>query len=248
MARNPQWLKILLCAASLGSVTVVPRIAVAAESNYLHTFYLVRHGTYVPDPKASAEPGPGLSPLGIAQARLVGARLASLPVPMSAIMSSTLTRAQQTAVEIRAALPRVPGSATPLLSECTPPTNTPAPDAAATAAQAACKQRLDQAFEKLIVPATEGDRHDVLVCHGNVIRYFLTRALGIDTRLYPSFGLANASLTILRVRRDGSMQVMAVGDAGHIPPNLQSYGSDADPQLVAPALGVFAAPDSARRP
>ena len=29
-------------------------------------------------------------------------------------------------------------------------------------------------------PDTE-DRHDVLVAHGNVIRYFVTRALGVDT-------------------------------------------------------------------
>jgi len=231
-----------LWAASLWLVGLLPRPAVAAESSYVHTFYLVRHGTYVPDPKASPEPGPGLTPLGIAQSRLAGARLATLPVRFTAITSSTLTRAQQTAVEIRAALPQVPGSATPLLSECTPPTSTPAPDAAATAAQAACKQRLDMSFEKLIVPAKDGDRHDVLVCHGNVIRYFVTKALGIDTRLYANFGISNASLTILRVRADGSMQVMAVGDAGHIPPNLQSYGGDTDPQLVAPALGVFATP------
>jgi serine/threonine-protein phosphatase PGAM5 len=214
--------------------------AVAAENNFVHTLYLVRHGTYVPDPKASPEPGPGLTPLGLAQARLAGARLAGMPVRFTAITSSTLTRAQQTAVEIRAALPEVPGSASSLLSECTPPSNAPAADAAATAAQVACKQRFDMAFEKLAVPATGADRHDVLVCHGNVIRYFVSRALGIDTRLFANFAVANASLTILRVRRDGTMQVMAVGDAGHIPPNLQSYGGDADPQLVAPALGAFA--------
>jgi serine/threonine-protein phosphatase PGAM5 len=226
-----------LCAASL----CLTQAAVAAESNFVRTLYLIRHGTYLPDPKASPESGPGLTPLGIAQARLAGARLAGMPVRFTAITSSTLTRAQQTAVEIRAALPDVPGSASVLLSECTPPSSTPAADAAATAAQAACKQRFDMAFEKLVVPATSADRHDVLVCHGNVIRYFVTKALGIDTRLFANFGVSNASLTILRVRRDGSMQVMAVGDAGHIPPNLQSYGGDADPQLVATDLGVFTA-------
>ena len=247
MTSVSQWMKVLslvgrLGAGTLGVAMLLPQMAVAAESNYVHTFYLIRHGTYLPDPKASPEPGPGLTPLGLAQARLAGARLASLPVRFNAITSSTLTRAQQTAVEIRAALPQVPGSASSLLSECTPPSTAPAPDAAASAAQAACKQRFDAAFEKLIVPAKDGDRHDVFVCHGNVIRYFVTKALGIDTRLYANFGISNASLTILRVRADGSMQVMAVGDAGHIPPNLQSYGGDADPQLVAPALGVFTTP------
>jgi serine/threonine-protein phosphatase PGAM5 len=251
MASVPQRMKVLarargLCAASLCMALCVtallPQLAAAAESNYVHTFYLVRHGTYLPDPRGPQEPGPGLTPLGLAQARLVAARLAGMPVRFTAITSSTLTRAQQTAVEIRASLPQVPGSAIPLLSECTPPSSMPAPDAAATGVQGACKQRLDMAFEKLIVPAKDGDRHDVLVCHGNVIRYFVTKALGIDTRLFANFGISNASLTILRVRADGVIQVMAVGDAGHIPPNLQSYGGDADPQLVAPALGAFAAP------
>ncbi len=238
MASVQHRVRVLFCAACLCLLQGAPAVQ-AAESNFLHTVYLVRHGTYTPDPKIEPEPGPGLTPLGIAQARLAAARLATLPIRFQSITSSTLTRAQQTAAEIRAVLPDVVGSATPLLSECTPPSTSPPPEAAA-AAQNACKQRLDMAFEKLAGPATDADRNDVLVCHGNVIRYFITKALGVDTRVWPSFGLSNASLTVLRIRRDGSMQVMAVGDAGHIPPNLQSYGSDADPQLVAPALGVFA--------
>jgi serine/threonine-protein phosphatase PGAM5 len=226
----------LLGVACLGVLNAVAASASAAESNAIRTLYLVRHGTYVPDPKAPPETGPGLTPLGIAQARLVGARLSSLPVRFQSITSSTLTRAQQTAAEIRAVLASVPGSASALLSECTPPSMA----AAADATQTACKQRLDSAFEKFAAPPIDGDRHDVLVCHGNVIRYFVTKALGADTRIWPSFGVANASLTIVRVRKDGSMQVMAVGDAGHIPPNLQSYGGEDDPQLVTPPLGVFA--------
>ena len=238
MANISQRLKLLLGAACVCLSQAIAMQAWSAESNFVHTFYLVRHGTYTPDPK-NPEPGPGLTALGLAQARLAGARLASMPVRFNSITSSTLTRAQETAVEIRAALPQVPGSASPLLSECTPPSSMPAPDSAAAAMQDACRKRFDNAFEKLIVPATDGDRHDVLVCHGNVIRYFVTKALGIDTKLFANFGISNGSLTILRVRKDGAMQVMTVGDAGHIPPNLQSYGGDADPQLVNPSLGVF---------
>jgi serine/threonine-protein phosphatase PGAM5 len=240
MAYVSQRFKLLLGAACVCLSQAVAMQALGAESNnFTHTIYLVRHGTYTPDPK-NPEPGPGLTPLGLAQARLVGARLATLPVRFNAITSSTLTRAQETAVEIRGALPQVPGSAAPLLSECTPPSTMSAPDAAAASLQSSCKQRFDQAFEKFITPPTDADRNDVLVCHGNVIRYFVTKALGIDTRLFANFGISNGSLTILRVRKDGTMQVMAVGDAGHIPPNLQSYGGDGDPQLVTPALGVFA--------
>jgi serine/threonine-protein phosphatase PGAM5 len=228
-----------LCLIGLCVLSSAPIALDAAQSNFTRTLFLVRHGTYVPDPKADPESGPGLTPLGIAQARLAAARLAALPIRFQSITSSTLTRAQQTAAEIRTQLPEVPGTASPLLSECTPPMAGPAGDGASVE-QTACKQRLDMAFAKFAIAALDSDKNDVLVCHGNVIRYFVTRALGVDTRAWPALSVANASLTMIRIRRDGSTQVIAVGDAGHIPPNLQSFGSDADPQLVTPALGVFA--------
>jgi len=46
--------------------------------------------------------------------------------------------------------------------------------------------------------------------------------------------VAHASVTIIRVRADGTMTVIAVGDIGHLPPNMQSWGGGADPQLAAP--------------
>ena len=235
MLSTPHRLRMQLCVIGLCLLHHAPGALQAAESNFTRTIFLVRHGTYVPDPKADPESGPGLTPLGIAQARLTAARLAALPIRFQSITSSTLTRAQQTAAEIRLQLPEVPGSASPQLSECTPPmTQT------ATVEQASCKQQLDAAFAKFAAPALDSDKNDLLVCHGNVIRYFVTKALGVDTRAWPAMSVAHASLTLIRIRKDGSMQVIAVGDTGHIPPNLQSFGSDADPQLLTPALGVFA--------
>jgi serine/threonine-protein phosphatase PGAM5 len=83
-------------------------------------------------------------------------------------------------------------------------------------------------------PATTADRNDLIVAHGNVIRYLVTKALGVDTRAWPGFSIAHTSLTVVRVRADGTMSVIAVGDVGHIPPNMQSWGTAGDPQLVAP--------------
>ena len=48
------------------------------------------------------------------------------------------------------------------------------------------------------------------------------------------FSIAHCSLTVVRVSPDGSFKIFAVGDIGHIPPNLQSGATKADPQLVAP--------------
>ena len=203
-----------------------------AGKSFVRTIYLVRHGSYVADPKANPETGPGLTPLGIAQARLIAARLRGMPVRFDSITSSTLTRAVQTAAAVRELFPDVAAGSAALLSECTPPTTVELkgeslPD------QLACKQRLDEAFGKFFTPAAGADKNDVVVCHGNVIRYFVTKALGVDTKAWLGMSVAHASVTIIQVKADGTFRIIAVGDAGHVPPNMQSWGSDADPQLVA---------------
>jgi serine/threonine-protein phosphatase PGAM5 len=202
-----------------------------AAASFVRTIYLVRHGSYVADPKANPETGPGLTPLGIAQARLIAARLRGMPVHIDSVTSSTLARAVQTAAAVRELLPGVAAGSTPLLSECTPPTSVDLRGEPLTN-QLVCKQRLDEAFEKFFTPAAGADKNDVLVCHGNVIRYFVTKALGVDTKAWVGMSVAHASVTIIQVKADGTFRVIAVGDAGHVPPNLQSWGSDADPQLV----------------
>ena len=92
---------------------------------------------------------------------------------------------------------------------------------------------LNEAFNQLFVPATGAARSDVVVCHGDVIRYFVMKALGVDTKAWLGMSVAHASLTVILVRADGSMTVLAVGDVGHLPPNMQSWG-DSDPQLIVP--------------
>jgi len=47
----------------------------------------------------------------------------------------------------------------------------------------------------------------------------------------------DAGITEVRVRANGAMTVLSVGDIGHIPPNLQSWGDDSDPQLLIPKEG-----------
>lgn len=201
---------------------------------YTRTLYLIRHGSYVPDDKADPAVGPGLTALGIAQARLIGARLGGIPVHFNSITSSTMTRARETAAVLHESLPDVPLSQNPLLSECGPQTwrdrsSTPTPE------NLQCQSRIDEAFKTFFTPATKADENNIIVAHGNVIRYMATKALGVDTRSWLSMSIAHTSLTIVKVRPDGSMSVIAVGDIGHLPPNMQSWGTDADPQLTMPA-------------
>jgi serine/threonine-protein phosphatase PGAM5 len=230
--------------AGINTVGAQPTPAVAAppraEPNpaFTRTIYLVRHGAYDTHTEHPTDDGPGLTSLGIAQARLVAARLRGLPVIFNSLTTSTMTRAQDTARVIHEMLPDLPIRSTPNLRECTPQTlnsrfrheGTPAEDAA-------CEGTLDQAFTTYFTPGTGSDQNDVIVCHGNVIRYFVMKALGVDTKAWLGMSVAHASLTIIRVTPRGRFIVLTVGDVGHIPPNMQSGTTPADPELVVPSAG-----------
>ncbi len=102
---------------------------------------------------------------------------------------------------------------------------------------AACKARLDRVFARYFRPAKGHEQSDLLVCHGNVIRYLVTRALGVDTTAWLEMSVGHASITRIRVEADGRFKVLAVGDVGHLPDNLQT-GATGNPErsLAIPAL------------
>ena len=86
-------------------------------------------------------------------------------------------------------------------------------------------------------PAGNVSSTELYVCHGNVIRYLTARALGLDPTAWLSLSVGHASITRIRIAPDGKMQVIAVGDVGHLPPNLQTGASgDAERSLETAAL------------
>jgi serine/threonine-protein phosphatase PGAM5 len=202
------------------------------------TIYLVRHGHYAPDPNADPKLGPGLSPIGVAQAHLVGARLAGLPVKFDAMYVSPLQRARDTAAVIGGDFPGRKFEVVDDLAECTPPTR----DARIMSAEkpvdlAACKAQLERVFAKYFVPAAGTERDDLFVAHGNVTRYLVARALGVDPESWLGMSIGHASITKIRIEANGTIKLIAIGDVGHLPPNLQTGASgDPDRSLVVPTL------------
>jgi serine/threonine-protein phosphatase PGAM5 len=214
--------------------------AQAAEPPAMHTIILVRHGQYDAVPNGDERTGMGLSALGVAQARLAGARLAAWPQHIDGMFESPLRRARETAATIGESLPA--GNRFTIdedLAECTPPTRRSEVTAREKPADlAACQAQFDRLFAHYFTPVADGKpRTDLLVCHGNVIRSMVTRALGVDPQAWLEMSVGHASLTVIRVEPDGRMKVISVGDVGHIPPGLLT-GTTGDPErsLVAPAL------------
>lgn len=222
----------MLCCAGLSSAVN------AAEPTAMREVVLVRHGHYVPDADIDERIGPGLSPIGVAQGRLVGARLKGDLPRLDGLYVSPMQRARDTAAAIGASFPEQAFGVVDDLAECTPPTRREeimakeSPESAA-----ACKAQLDRLFDRFFQSSTRNRGTDLLVCHGNVIRYLVTRALGVDTEAWLEMSVGHASITRIRIEPDGRFKVIAVGDVGHMPENLRTGASgDRDRSLIVDPL------------
>jgi serine/threonine-protein phosphatase PGAM5 len=217
---------------------LAPVHAAEPPSPAARTIVLVRHGNYVNDPAADPRLGPHLSPIGVAQAHLVGARLAGLPTRFGALYASPLQRARDTAAVIAGDFPGRHFEVVDDLAECTPPTRRmEVTSHEKPEDMAGCQAQLDRVFARFFHPAAGHEETDLLVCHGNVIRYLVTRALGVDTKAWLEMSPGHASITRIRIEADGRFKVIAVGDVGHLPPNLLTGATgDADRSLAVPML------------
>lgn len=227
-----------LCCALVSFAINAPTRAAEPDAPAIRTIVIVRHGHYAADPSIDEKIGPQLSPLGVAQAHLAGAALASLPVKFDHLYASPMQRARDTAAVIADDFPDGKFEVVEDLAECTPPTRrSEITQDEKPEDLAACKQKLDGVFTRFFKPATAGDQADMLVCHGNVTRYLVTRALGVDTEAWLEMSVGHASITTIRVEADGRFKVIAVGDVGHIPPNMRT-GATGDPgrSLAVPEL------------
>jgi serine/threonine-protein phosphatase PGAM5 len=218
--------------AVLGSV---PGQAVGQTGEGVRTLYLIRHGWYDYRDKSDPDVGKALLPLGVAQAKLLAARLRSMPVEWTTLYSSTMTRARQTARVVGEEFPELELQKTRLIRECTPPTwRRDIMERENESDLKECADQLDRAFAQFFVPSPDKDRHDMLVCHGNVIRYFVTKVLGVDTLSWLRMSVGNCSVTVVRINPDGSFKLLAVGDVGHLPSNLQTGVDRTEKSLANP--------------
>ena len=206
-----------------GANAAEPAPARAAAPQGVRYVYLIRHGHYDRVDSLDDRTGNGLSERGRAQARLLGTRLAALPVKPARFVSSNLLRAVQTASEIGTSISRTADKDT-ILAECTAPSSRPGLNEENEPAElAACQAAMEAAWAKYFTPSPTADEHDVLVCHGNVIRWFVNRAIGNDTRHWTSLDIGHASLTVIAVRPDGGIRLVMFSDVGHIPVGEQTW-------------------------
>ncbi len=206
-----RWLTTLLILAT--AVGATAQIEPATR-----TLYLVRHGFYDWVKGADDRTENALNDLGREQAALAGAFLASLPVTFDSFTSSEFSRARETG-DIMAAMLKRPCLRDARLNETTP-AGRGVPD---KSVDADAETQLNAAWAHFFRPNTDAPTHEVLVCHGNVIRWLVCRALDVEVTHWTGFEIANASVTMIQVRPDGTVRVQFFNSISHVPVELQTW-------------------------
>ena len=216
---------LLTAGVSLAAAAEPPPAANHAESagKGVHFVYLVRHGAFDRDTHADDVTANPLNALGHEQAKALGARLAAMHLTFRSLVTSDFLRARQTAEDI-GALVHVTPQVDSLIHECTPTLEHPeyttyhSPEDVAR-----CVATLESVWSRYLAPTPDADTWDVLVCHGNVIRWLTLRSLGADVRNWYGPDIANASLTVIAVRADGTCRLVTFDDTGHLPFEKQTW-------------------------
>ena len=209
----------------------------AATPTARRTYLLVRHGQYE---MRDTDEERILTPLGREQANLTGERLAklwehtnrknnSVDVELSLTMS-TMARATETAQIILGHFPNTESKSCDLIQEGAP--CEPVPNVLSGVWDPEPHQffeegaRIEAGFRKYIRradPSQKNNSIDVLVCHGNVIRYFVCRALQLPPEAWLRFAVHNASITTITVQPTGRVHVSGLGESGHLPPDKLTF-------------------------
>ncbi|XP_071848424.1 serine/threonine-protein phosphatase PGAM5, mitochondrial-like isoform X1 [Apostichopus japonicus] len=187
--------------------------------------FMIRHGHYFTD--GAEDTQRKLTLKGCEQAVFTGHRLAELNFPYTLMYNSTMTRARETADIIAKHLPEVPREECSMLREGAPikpepPAGHWKPDVKQFYEDGA---RIEAAFRKYFHRADADqatDSYDVLVCHANVIRYFVCRAMQFPPEAWLRMSLHHGSITWMSIRPSGRVSLRTLGDAGHIPPDKLS--------------------------
>ena len=177
------------------------------------TLLLVRHGQY------GHEDGGQLTQLGREQALVTGqwifGNLGGQRV--DALWSSTLPRARETASIIAQSLPHAKVRSIGVLREGmyskvkgyeVPPSE-----------RQEDRDRADAAYGRLF-RTSRSDRLEIVVCHGNLIRYLVCRAIDVPVARWTRMNSNHCSMTRILVRDTGAVRVVSYNETAHLPSNM----------------------------
>lgn len=198
------------------------------------TLYLIRHGQHERLPgyrhqdfltmeQANQLDG-GLTRVGKQQAKLTAQRFRGTPI--NTIHCSNLPRAVQTAEVIAGEFPYLEPKHTRRLRECIPCPPREPEERFSDVPWEDCVQgarAAEEAFRKYFRRARGRSKNDILVCHGNLIRYFVCRVLQVEPEAWVNMLSFNCGVTQVVIEADGWMRLVGYNDVGHLPRSLWTH-------------------------
>jgi serine/threonine-protein phosphatase PGAM5 len=187
------------------------------------TILLIRHGQYDPEQGKEDPLGSGLTNVGIQQAERAAEYLAAYP--LSALHTSSLLRAVQTAEIIASRHPHLKIAPSDLLREITPPVPYLAMKYVkeiSTEKISRDGKQVEQAYHDYFRPAGENDEYEAIVCHGNVIRYFACRALQVSTLAWMNLEIYNCSISAIEIDAYGNTLLLSYNESAFLLEDLKT--------------------------
>ncbi|XP_049879568.1 serine/threonine-protein phosphatase Pgam5, mitochondrial-like isoform X2 [Pectinophora gossypiella] len=186
---------------------------------------LIRHGQYNVSGETDKERV--LTELGRRQAELTGERLKNLDIKWDLLVRSTMTRAQETAELIAKHLPedllvkncQLIEEGAPIQPE--PPVAHWQPELKFFQDSARIEAGYRRYFHRA-PPDQAKDTYTLLVCHANVIRFFVCKALQFPPEAWLRMSLNHGSITWISILPSGNVVLRCMGETGHMPPQCVS--------------------------
>ncbi|CAJ1327729.1 unnamed protein product [Effrenium voratum] len=202
--------------------------ALARSLRYQRNNVGTRHLLFV----RHAQPGEAepLSPLGLQQAELAAQRIFS-QVGLSkykVIFHAPSAEAKATADVIQKRLGKVLAKESDLLVEGVPMVPDPAPEQLQQLPKDVLFKdmvRAEGALRTHLWRPAGGPEStaEIVVGHGNQMRYVLCRALQLNPNVWSRFAAGHATVSWLEISSDGSVLLREFGGSGHLPPELRTY-------------------------
>jgi len=184
--------------------------AITKHSEVRKILFFVRHGQYEPNGF-----GGKLTTLGRKQALRLAKRLNEWPI--TTIRSSDTSRAVETAQIISEHMGGIRVRKSPVLREMFP---TACPGLVIPLKYRAQGKDNLETILKRYFRLPRSTRHEVIVCHGNLIRSLVCRIMNVRLTLWWEMGTANAGITRFTLFSDGNIGLSSYNDVGHLPTHM----------------------------
>ncbi|XP_068139687.1 serine/threonine-protein phosphatase Pgam5, mitochondrial isoform X2 [Drosophila tropicalis] len=182
---------------------------------------LIRHGEYLD--VGDTDDTHHLTERGREQAKFTGQRLHDLGIKWDKVIASTMVRAQETADIILNEIDydKAKVKNCPYLREGAPiPPQPPVGHWKPEASFFRDGARIEAAFRRYFhraYPDQTKESYTLIVGHGNVIRYFVCRALQFPPEAWLRISINHASITWLTISPSGNVSIKYLGDSGFMP-------------------------------